>query len=242
MSFFVLRTGALDDNQAATPLIGATPADISGFSTASAHVSLYVRHAAAHPATYRAANGDAIAAFGSLLYRGEASPAALPALLDHFDSGTFDWQGLLGSHVILIQKAQRLYAFCDGLGANKLYRNASGTLWSNSFLALCELAGPTTLDRQGCYEYVFNGAVFGSRTLVDGIRTLPANAILAVDRDSARVDQGPVRSATRHSTVSTPSTPSLTTMSRNSSRCSNRSHATTVNSCASRSRADSTRA
>ena len=191
MSFFVLRTGALDDNQAATPLIGATPTDISGFSTASAHLSLYVRHAAAHPATYRAANGDAIAVFGSLLYCGEASPAALPALLDHFDSGTFDWQGLLGSHVILIQKAQRLYAFCDGLGANKLYRNASGTLWSNSFLALCELAGPTTLDRQGCYEYVFNGAVFGSRTLVDGIRTLPANAILAVDRDSARVDQRP---------------------------------------------------
>jgi asparagine synthase (glutamine-hydrolysing) len=135
-------------------------------------------------------NGDFIIALGSLIHAGRPPPDCLPTLLDSFSPDTFDWSDLLGTHVLLVRKAGTLYVATDGLGACKLYHNADRTLWSNSFLAMCELERPRRLDPQACYEYVFNGSVFGRRTLAQGISALPANSILAVG-ESIQVIQRP---------------------------------------------------
>jgi len=126
-------------------------------------------------------NGDFAAAVGSLIYRGIAAPACLSSLLDDFDPKTFDWQGLLGTHAVVIRKNGVLYLFTDGLGANRIYTNAGRTLFSNSFLAMCELAAPRRFDVQACYEYVIAGSVYGDKTLAEDITALPANSLLSID-------------------------------------------------------------
>lgn len=68
---------------------------------------------------------------------------------------------MLGSHTLLIKKGSSLYVTTDGLRACKIFVNAQGDIWSNSYLAMCELAEPTLFDTQACFEYVTNGTVFG---------------------------------------------------------------------------------
>ncbi len=83
------------------------------------------------------------------------------------------------------------YVVTDGLGASRIYTNGDNSVWSNSFLAMLEVAKQKTLDSQACYEYVTSGSVFGRRTLVEGISTLPANAILSINGDETRIHQRP---------------------------------------------------
>lgn len=191
MSFFILGTGPHPNNaweRLATAFPGLERTDLS-FS--SLQISLFATSPTSMPAVYRAPNGDAIVVLGSLLFSGMPVPEALPALLEQFEPGQFSWQDQLGTHVILVYKAGRLHVLGDGLGAAKIYRNAGGSIWSSSFVALFELGQATHLDRQACYEYVINGAVFGQRTLAAGITSLPANSILTVDAGKASVDQRP---------------------------------------------------
>jgi len=136
-------------------------------------------------------NGDFIVVLGSLIADGRTGPDCLPGLLAGFDPESFAWEGLLGTHLILVHKAGTLHVIADGLGASKIYTDTQNTVYSNSFLAICELTRPTNFDKQACYEYVINGAVFGRRTLVEGISSLPANAILSVGRDGSRIHQRP---------------------------------------------------
>jgi asparagine synthase (glutamine-hydrolysing) len=140
---------------------------------------------------FKAANGDFIAVLGSLQFDGDPAPACLERLLTSFDPDTFSWNGLLGTHVILIYKNGRLNVLGDGLGASKIYTNQDNSVWSNSFLAMLEFTRPKSFDTQACYEYVTNGSVFGRRTLVEGISTLPANTILSISGDEIRTHQRP---------------------------------------------------
>jgi asparagine synthase (glutamine-hydrolysing) len=143
------------------------------------------------PRFFKAANGDFIAVLGSLLFDGAPAPACLERLLISFDPDTFSWKGLLGTHVILIYKNGRLNVLGDGLGASKVYTNEDNSVWSNSFLAMLEVTTPKSFDKQACYEYVINGSVFGQRTLVDGIKALPASTILSISGDEIRTHQRP---------------------------------------------------
>lgn len=149
------------------------------------------------PAFFLQPNGDFIAALGSLLYDGEPAPNCLPALLAEFSPETFAWEGLLGTHVLLIKKDGALHVCGDGLGANGIFTDADHTVWSNSFLALLELIKPKTFDIQACYEYVTNGAIFGDRSLVEGVSRLPADSLLILKDQVPEVRQRPSPISTR---------------------------------------------
>lgn len=199
MSFFVLvNRSHLPDGWASFH----TKAERSGFRQQRAfdtpHLQgrLFGNLSGDAPAFHQAPNGDFIAVLGSLIHHGQAAPACLPEMLAGFRADEFAWRDLLGTYVVLVGQGGRLHVFADGLGACKLYTNADGTLWSNSFLAMLELCAPRRLDVQACYEYVCNGAVFGDRTLVAEIRALPPNCVLQVDAEvSHRVLPSPISSA-----------------------------------------------
>ncbi len=202
MSFFIFAT----DSQLGDVIDGfSANAATAGFSPSrdialpAGRLLLFTDQSGNSPALHETGDGDFAAALGSLLFRGRSGDRAMRDLYEDFDPAGFDWQGLLGIHVILIRKRGVLYVITDGLGACKLYRNAAGSLYSNSFIAMCEIADPQTFDTQACYEYVINGSVFGTRTLVEGITSLPAQSMLAVGQavdvttladpvDSGRID------------------------------------------------------
>ncbi|HOP41804.1 MAG TPA: hypothetical protein PLI53_12250, partial [Geobacteraceae bacterium] len=189
MSFFILATGQRQNSEWKSFETAFQDLHRTDLSFPPLQLGLYSTSASSAPAVYEAANGDTIVVLGSLLSSGKSAPEALPVLLDQFEPSTFSWRDMLGTYIILIYKGSTLYVLGDGLGASKIYADSSRTLWSNSFLALCELGRPKLFDKQACFEYASNGSVFGTRTLIKGITSLPANSMLTVDGDKVSVEQ-----------------------------------------------------
>ncbi|MCP5413791.1 MAG: hypothetical protein H6961_04155 [Chromatiaceae bacterium] len=191
MSFFILATGQRQNSEWKSFEAAFQNLHRVDLSFPPLQVGLYSASASSAPAVYEAANGDTIVVLGSLLSSGRPAPEALPLLLDQFEPGTFSWRDMLGTYIILIYKGSTLYVLGDGLGASKIYTDSTRAIWSNSFLALCELGQPKLLDKQACYEYASNGSVFGTRTLIKGITSLPANCVLAVNGEKIRIEERP---------------------------------------------------
>ena len=194
MSFFLLfKDGILPNTLGAFSLT----AENHGFKeerrlTIGSHqLILHQDQTQSNAAFYRGANGDFVATLGSIMFGDRPSPDCLPTLLAQYNHENFTWKGLLGTHILLIKKGNTLRICGDGLGASKIYANEDNSVWSNSFLAMLEVTNSKAFDSQACYEYVTSGAVFGNKTLVDGIQTLPANAILAIDGENKQILQRP---------------------------------------------------
>jgi asparagine synthase (glutamine-hydrolysing) len=185
MSFFVFcdeqHLPALD--RLDQHLVGVSRFTAQRFATNAGTLCLYGDQSGQSIAYETTADGDFIAVCGSLLYKGEAGSRARQQLLHDFSAETFAWQDLVGTHSVLLRKHGSLYLFSDGLGASRLYRADGPSLWSNSFIAMLEIAAPRRLDVQACYEYVIAGSVYGEKTLVEGVEAMPPNTLVRFDAD-----------------------------------------------------------
>ncbi len=138
---------------------------------------------------YQDISGDFISTLGSISYKGKKAPQFYAEMLNNFDIGTFKWEDLIGTYVIILQKNNCLYVISDGLGCCQIYANGDYSLFSNSFVAMCEINGTQFFDTQACYEYVINGSVFGNKTLLKGVSTLAANSVLKIANNSLETVQ-----------------------------------------------------
>jgi hypothetical protein len=125
--------------------------------------------------------GDFAALVGTLI-RDDLTGA--DGLLRDFDPDAAPWQGCRGSWNAVLRKNGVLHLVADRLNGMKIYHDTARTVFSNSFVALCEMERAGGLDAHGCYDYVWNGTVHGTRTMVAGIHTLPNNAVATL-RDGA---------------------------------------------------------
>ncbi len=134
-------------------------------------------------------NGDFAIATGTLIYRGQTGTAALKSFLDAFAPGETLWRGTQGIWSAVLRKEGRVYLVNDQLNSDKIYCDAGQRVFSNSFIALCEAgkAGAGSVDDQGSYEYVWNGAAFGTKTFFSGIRSLPNNTVAVVDGGNTKL-------------------------------------------------------
>lgn len=107
---------------------------------------------------------------GIFFYRGKRLEAGLESLLQDFDGRGFPWADCRGHYAVILFKAGRLWLASDELGAYKIYRNLEGTLFSSSFSAVRATLPAAIPDVQGLYEYAFNGATFGEKTLLQHVR------------------------------------------------------------------------
>lgn len=138
------------------------------------------------PVLQKAENGDFIASLGTFVYQGNNSPIGLKNFLSDFNAETFTWQEMTGTHVIILRKTGSTYIISDGLGCSQIYVDAQYSVYSNSFVSMCDITAPKFFDTQACYEYVINGAVFGNKSLIKGISTLPANSILKISNENTQ--------------------------------------------------------
>lgn len=113
--------------------------------------------------------GDFAAAGGTISYKGQYGVAGLERLLADAEAGVPEDEHFAGCFVLLLCTGGKLTLFTDRLGLYKFYRSADGQIWSSSFLACCAALKAPKLNRQGVYEYVFQGTTYGSETLVQGI-------------------------------------------------------------------------
>lgn len=134
------------------------------------------------PVMVRRADGDFACALGTLFYRDSFGDAALAQLYEDFAGApTLESGRLLGHYVAIIRKQGRLHLFTDGLGSCKIYSTAGDTVLSNSFIAALALAPKLTINPQACYEYAWQGSVFGKHTVFDEVTALPCDGLIVAD-------------------------------------------------------------
>ena len=121
-------------------------------------------------------DGDNFAASsGTLFYKGRYGKDALEELLRSDRPPARD--DVSGCGAFLIFRNGTLTVFTDPLGTYKVYRDRDDRIWSDSFLAVASVVENPTINHQGLYEYVFQGATYGNETVIDQIRLLDSNRI-----------------------------------------------------------------
>src|SRR3954451_19611060 len=136
----------------------------SGLRVGSFLLSTFRSLSQSDPCEVHFPDGDFALSFGLLTYRGISGIEALTKFHAKFDINNFDWKNLAGTYVILLQKDGIFYAVNDGLGACKLYHDSGLNVLSNSFLAVLCLQDLKSFNVQGCFEYVFAGSCYGTKT------------------------------------------------------------------------------
>jgi len=135
------------------------------------HVAVYPKLNAVTPQVHAVDSANFAFATGTLIYKGQVGRDALAQIWADNAAGRLEPDKLRGAYVLGICVGDRLRLSIDALGTYKVYGDADWTKISSAFLAILDGKG-ASLDKQGIYEYVFQGATYGGRTLVDGIRLI----------------------------------------------------------------------
>ncbi|MBF0428871.1 MAG: hypothetical protein HQL94_08115 [Magnetococcales bacterium] len=125
--------------------------------------------------------GDLATATGWFAFDGLTGDEALRRLLEAFDGHALDWGRCRGHFHLVLRKGGRWYLLRDGLDAGKVYYNTEESWFSNSFHAVFAGIRHPEPERQGCYEYAFNGTPFGEKTFVKQIRMVPAGTMTVLE-------------------------------------------------------------
>jgi len=138
--------------------------------TRHCHVAVYAKLNADAPHVHAVDDANFAFATGTLIYKGKAGRAALAQIWTDNAAGRLDRELLRGAYALGVCVEGRVRLSIDALGTYKAYHNIDWTVVSSAFLAVLDNSGGLKPDRQGIYEYVFQAATYGGRTLVDGIR------------------------------------------------------------------------
>lgn len=125
---------------------------------------------------------------GSFFYGQNTGEEALRAVHRDFDSKDFNWSKCRGHFGLLICKDGQLFVCNDGLGSYHLFHDPEFKIVSSSFVAVAELGAKGALDKQGVYEYAWNGATFGTKTFFSNVKRV-AHASLVHMADVAQLKQ-----------------------------------------------------
>jgi hypothetical protein len=152
---------------------------------------------------YVCAGQDFAACTGIFFYRGKRLESGLESLLEEFDGRNFPWHECRGHYAVTIFKGGRLWLASDEVGAYKIYRDLEGSTFSSSFTALRAALHDAVPDVQGMYEYAFNGATFGDKTLLRHVKQQRQGILYCLSEAGPAVERGaPLREAlTRHASI-----------------------------------------
>ena len=127
-------------------------------------------------------NGDFVAHTGSFFYGTSVGESGLKKFYDAFAPEAPSWRSCMGHFALLIYKDGVLHLMTDPLGSYHIYHNVQQDIFSSGFLGVAELIDDPKPDVAGIYEYVWNGATFGIKTVIQQVRLLPAPALVRFDR------------------------------------------------------------
>ena len=125
-------------------------------------------------------NGDFCAYTGTLLFNGTTGTAALRNFLDSFDPDNFNLNGIYGSFCIILRKSARTFLLTDHLGIYKVYRTNNDLILASSFLAATAATYQRNIETQSIYEYIFQGATYGGRTVFQSIQLVDSGDLYEI--------------------------------------------------------------
>ncbi len=150
------------------------------FHTAAYQLRLYNKLIAPSENHVDLPNGDFCACTGTLIYNGVTGKAALENLYRYFDPLNIDISNLYGAFCLIVRKNGRTFIFIDRLGIYKVYKDTEGVVWSSSFLSVLATQSRRKIEKQSVYEYVFQGATYGNKTIFSSIELVDCDSIYEV--------------------------------------------------------------
>ncbi len=148
--------------------------------TPDCEIHLFPALVTGEPNAYRDSDDRFCLSVGTFVYREETGTAALRHFLADFEWPHVPWDEICGHFCLLVRTRGRLHLVTDRLGLYKVYRNADASVVSSSFLALAAVSPQRTVDLQSAYEYVFQGATFGTKTIFREVDLLDPDALLSI--------------------------------------------------------------
>lgn len=122
---------------------------------------------------------------GMFSYNGRYGDQARKDYFDDFNPRAPQVLGTSGHFCLVVGKAGTTAVVTDRLGVHKVYHDKTFSVVSNAFIGVAESIGDAQLDAQGCYQYAWNGATFGERTLLRDVATLPPGHAAVLTADGA---------------------------------------------------------
>ena len=124
-------------------------------------------------------DGDFAAHIGAFFYNGLTGDAALRQFHAEFSPNAPPWADCMGHFALVLVKQGQLYLVTDRLGSFHLYHDDQHEVFSSSFIGVLEGIERPTPDVTGIYEYAWNGATFGTKTIFKDVHLLPAPCVVS---------------------------------------------------------------
>jgi len=185
-AFFLLRRAHATDVETRRAILLAE-LERQGFrrpqriDTPDCEIHLFAPLVTGEANTYRESADRFCLSVGTFAHRGETGTTALRRFLADFEWPDVPWDDICGQFCLLVGTRGRLHLVTDRLGLYKVYRNADASVVSSSFLAVAAVSAQRTVDPQSAYEYVFQGATFGTKTIFREVEVLDSDALLSID-------------------------------------------------------------
>ncbi len=134
---------------------------------------------------------------GTFFYRKAGGTDALRALLVDLHRNMVDWNELWGTFALITVIDGVITIATDRTGTFHLYVDSNQGVFSTSFLALAESLPTLTVDQDGLYDYVFQGAPHGRISVFQEINLFDSTRIFEIG-DALRTRAWPELSAYPH--------------------------------------------
>lgn len=123
-------------------------------------------------------NGDFIVSTGTMFYKGKMGTPALDELFHDFSIENHDFfSNVLGNHCLIVSKGGKLFLANNPSGIYRVYCDQHKKLFSTSFLAIFKSLKEHNIGKQEFYEYMFDGAVYGDKTILQEIEIVDVKNI-----------------------------------------------------------------
>ena len=138
---------------------------------------LYYKYCLKEESFYEFENDDFILSTGTAIFKEKMGKEALKELFEDFISGKNVFNDLNGHFSIVISHNSNLYCFNDYLGLYRVYYDKTHTVFSSSFLAITKALKQKSISKQELYEYIFQGAFYGYKTIFKEVELLSSSHI-----------------------------------------------------------------
>ncbi len=131
-------------------------------------------------------NGDFAFYTGTLIYRHLTGMPALNEILALPGSTLPERADLAGCFTLVVAKGKTIHIMVDPLGTYRLYHHENDKVWSSSFLAVAATVDKPRINDHEVYEYVFDGATYGTKTVLQQVSMLAPDTAVSLNRALTR--------------------------------------------------------